>query len=253
MSNKSDSVSGYQTQLINNIFSFENADPKQQLALKIYQDNLLMTATRSLSLTYPVLEKMLGSEALVVLSRRLLSRELPLSGDWADWGSCLHEILRQSELQDTYPYLQDIAKLEWQLSIASRYPSMPFMAESLPMLEKSNLNQVFMQLQPSLALLQSRYPIEPMWRAHCDLAAGEVPQAAVLEAIAAEKVSKTYCLVVQTETKPAVYALTEQEYNWMNSITNGLSVAELLDRYPEFDFVQWLASSIEKNWLLRFQ
>ncbi|MCC2606520.1 HvfC/BufC family peptide modification chaperone [Planctobacterium marinum] len=252
MTNLTSSVSDYQTQLLQDIFGVENTASIEPRALQIYQDNVLLTAARSLSLTYPVLDKMIGSDALLVLSRRLLKTELPDSGDWADWGSQLHSLLEQSELRSEYPYLQDIARLEWLVSQASRSPATPFVAESLSQLEQPDLSQVFMQLSPSLSLLESEYPVLPMWQAHQNLAKGQELPGSALAAIAEMGRQNNYCVVVQTPVRPDIHSLDAAEFQWLRGITAGLSVSALLDTYPGVDFVKWLSIAIEKHWLLRF-
>ena len=50
----------YQTHLLTDIFS-EQAET-QDAGLRVYQNNLRMTAARSLSISYPVIYKMIGEK-----------------------------------------------------------------------------------------------------------------------------------------------------------------------------------------------
>ena len=71
MSAQSPTVADYQASLLTSIMTFSSSAPGS--GLQVYQQNLQMTAVRSLSIAFPVLAAMIGEEAVHVLARRLLS------------------------------------------------------------------------------------------------------------------------------------------------------------------------------------
>ncbi|MFC3093958.1 putative DNA-binding domain-containing protein [Alteromonas sediminis] len=245
------SDTNYQQFLLNEIFSFSQSTALQKNALSIYQNNLLMTALRSLSISYPVIESMVGEHALYVLTRRLLDMDKPASGDWAEWGDKLATCLFNSELYESYPYLPDIANLEWAFHIASRSEVLSFDGDSLQRLSKSDLEDIYCILSSSVSLLPSAYPQHQIWQAHRVVDSGQLPDKSVLKAIMSNIDKAEHCIAYQHNGVAKVEVLTEEKLNWMLGMQEGISVASLLDLYPTFNFASWLSEAISKSWLTR--
>ena len=241
----------YQQYLLNEIFSFSKSTALPNEGLSIYQNNLLMTALRSLSISYPVIESMIGDHALYVLTRRLLDMDKPASGDWAEWGSKLSTCLFNSELYESYPYLPDIANVEWAFHTASRSEALAFDSNSLQRLSNSDLEDIRCILSPSVSLLPSAYPQYQLWKAHRSIESGQVPNNSVLETIMKNIDKAEHCIVYQHNGLAKVEVLTEEKLHWMQGVQEGISVASLLDIYPTFDFALWLSEAISKAWLTR--
>lgn len=243
----------YQQFLLNEIFSFSNSTALPSNGLSIYQNNLLMTALRSLSISYPVIESMIGDHAMYVLTRRLLDMDKPASGDWAEWGSKLSTCLLNSELYESYPYLPDIANVEWAFHIASRSEVLAFDSNSLQRLSNSDLEDIYCILSPSVSLLPSAYPQYEIWQAHRLVESGQLPSRSVLETIMNNIDKAEHCIAYQHNGVAKVEVLTEEKFKWMQGVQEGMSVASLLDIYPTFDFALWLSEAINKAWLTKLQ
>ena len=241
----------YQQFLLNEIFSFSKSAALPNNGLSIYQNNLLMTALRSLSINYPVIESMIGDHAMYVLTRRLLDMDKPASGDWAEWGSKLSTCLLNSELYESYPYLPDIASVEWAFHSASRNEVLAFDSNSLHKLSNSDLENIHCILSPSVSLLPSAYPQYQIWQAHRLVGAGQAPNKSVLETIMKNIDKGEPCIAYQHNGVAKVEVLTEEKFNWMQGVQKGMTVASLLDIYPTFDFALWLSEAINKAWLTK--
>lgn len=239
----------YQQYLLKSIFSFSQVAGLPQEGLEIYQNNLQMTAHRTLSISYPVIESMIGKEALHILTRRLLSEYRPRHGDWAEWGEQLSVCLQRSELHEDYPYLADIASLEWAFHQATRSAANVFDADSLSRLSDTALESIYCVLSPSVKLLSSEFPLYQIWRAHRGLKPGEQPDVTVLENIMKNISNAERCVAYQHNGIPSVEPLSESQFDWMEGLEQGLSIASLLDIYPSFDFVTWLSDAIRKEWI----
>ena len=215
--------------------------------LKIYQNNLLMTAVRALSLKYPVVDKMIGREALSTLTQQLLHMELPMTGDWADWGKHLSSLIQTTELHDQHPYLTEVASFEWFLHETARGVASELNVNSLARLSEPNLKNVSIQLSKSLKVLSFQYPVDEIWMLH-QLSENQI-DTYELAVLLKEPTALHHIVIYQREAVPCVERLTEQENAWLIDVLAGLSLEELLDKYVNFDLSDWLSVAIEEQWL----
>ena len=215
--------------------------------LKIYQNNLLMTAVRALSLKYPVVDKMIGREALSRLTQKLLHMELPTTGDWADWGKHLSSLIMRTELHGQHPYLAEVASFEWFLHETARGVGTELNVNSLVRLSEQNLKSVFIQLSKTLKVLSFHYPVDEIWMLH-QLSEDQI-DTHELAALLKEPAELHRIVIYQREAVPCVERLTEQENAWLIDVLAGLSLEELLDKYVNFDLSDWLSVAIEEQWL----
>ncbi len=217
--------------------------------LKIYQNNLLMTAARVLSLSYPVLEKMLGHDALVAVAREYLQGSPPQAGDWAEWGDDLARWIDASALSELHPYLSDVARLEWLVHRASRARAAEFDQSSLVRLSDESLETVRLRAAPSLGLLRSVFPVDVLWQAHQPLGDSyKLDESALAEALNQSE-GDCYLLVYQKHQVARISRLSLSEYEWLRDVMDDMPLAELLDRHAEFDFINWLPKAIQEGWL----
>lgn len=224
---------------------------REEQGLAIYQNNLLMTAARAISITYPVLTKMLGAEAMVVIAKRLLAIGLPRTGDWATWGDALADVLRESELVTTLPLLPDMADLEWRVHLAGRVQLRSVQQESLTRLRDDALDKLSVYLQPGISVLASEYPLAALWQAHEPWTPAAVPSEDALQTIMANAEARTFMLIYQRKHRPQVRVIDAATFHWFRDILQGRSVAELLAEHQAFDIANWLALAVEQPWLER--
>ena len=237
----------YQTNLFTQIFS-SNSEVTEP-GIYIYKNNLYMTATRSLSLSYPVISKMLGEQAVYTLARRLIAFELPETGDWADWGKGLASILEKSELHEEHPYLSHMANLEWAFLLASRSKTATLDTESLMLLENENVEDVMIKLQKSLMLIASDFPLLNLWRLHRHGNASQLPNKDEIQN-AMDSSESGYYLVCQSKKGTSVVEINKDHFYWVKEIQSGKNIGELLDKFPDFQFSTWVADSITNGWIV---
>lgn len=236
----------YQNDLLVQIFGTHSTCDSP--GLKIYRNNLAMTALRSLSISYPVIHKMIGEQALYVLVKRLIEIELPSTGDWADWGKGLSHVLEQSELHDEHPYLTDIAKLEWAFLLASRSGFADLDIDSLALLKDDNVEAVKVLLNSSLMLIASDFPLYSLWRLHRSATQNRLPTRDELTH-ALNSGESGYYLVCQSINGPKVVTITRDYFDWITAVQSGSNIGQLLDAFPDFNFSTWLSDSIMNGWL----
>ena len=246
MSDQLPVVTDYQASLLTSIMTFSPS--AQGSGLQVYQQNLQMTAVRSLSIAFPVLAAMLGEEAVYVLARRLVASEKPCSGDWADWGRTLPALLRNSELHEEHPYLADIAAFEWAFHRAARSQCVALQADTLNRLTQCEPDTIRIRLQPSLTLVSSAFPLFGLWQLHRSQPPGRAPGLAELEAVMQTEESGCYVISQRTATTQ-VMVINAEEYQWLEGVKQGMTLGTLLDVYPTIDFAQWLTAALTNEWV----
>ncbi|MBU3071355.1 DNA-binding domain-containing protein [Aestuariicella sp. G3-2] len=217
-----------------------------QTGLNIYRNNFRLTAARSLSLTYPVIARMIGSENMLLLAERLLKKEQPSTGDWADWGEGLPEILADSELHAEHIYLTDVANMEWMRHQADKAKSTRFNQKTLEKLSRKTLSDTKFVLSDGLNVFHSEWPVDRLWEAHR-------PEIADPKSYLSQerfRMQSCYLVIYQQNRRPQHQLIDQEEYHWLSNVTQGLSIDALIDTHPNFDFVHWLPRAIEHNWLL---
>lgn len=240
-----------QQALMSVIFDFSSpADVDEAVlrGLKVYQNNLLLTAARSLSISYPVLEALVGQQMMVALAKRTLHLNRPQSGDWAEWGSELSNVLNcADDLMRQHPYLADMARLEWTIHGMRRRPPTHPKLSTVFLLEESDPESIAIKLSPSISLFESEFPVHGIWRAHRSQQQQGFDQAVFTAALSEDDSDGIF--VVYELGGIQVRPIPRREFCWMLDISKGMSVSELLDRHPNMDFAGWFAKAIERNWI----
>lgn len=254
MPSKRTALENRQAALINIIFSGIQPDPHHALTvedkgIRIYRNNLLVTATNALSLNYPVIEQMIGSETMRLLTQHLLEMELPSSGDWADFGKQLPQLIKKTPLHQVHPHLETMAILEWNLKQAATCATTTLDVVSLSRLSESNLSKVYLHLGEGVNILESQFKVDELWRVHHaeDLETSDIT--ARMYEILNQSDGQHYFITYQKDHLPCIKSITKETYQWCCSVMNGCSLAVLFDQQPTFDFSQWLSNAIEQQWL----
>lgn len=241
-----------QSELLSLISDMRHANktvPVHSKGLAIYRNNLLMTAKRSLTISYPVLTKMIGEQGITVLASRLLQTERNETGDWALWGTSLSQTIAQSNLIDTHPYLSDMAEFEWRLHLANRTQQGEFNQDSLSQLARADVETLRIKLVEGFTLFQSEYPVDVLHELHRPNDPNYIPTPDVFANTDFDWETKRYIAIHQVDKQADYQMISAAEFNWMHSVTQGVSLGELIDLYPHFDFASWLSKAVEQGWI----
>ncbi len=219
--------------------------------LSIYQNNLKATASRALSIAYPVLKQLIGDDTLSMLAQRLLRNEAFTTGDWGDWGENVAIVIHSTELIDDYPFLGDVAEFEWLRHVAGRAKSISFDKESLVLLETNDLGSLSIELDSNITLLSSEYPLDTLWELHQELC--DKPKLSEQLKGELQHGAEEYYYMVYSNGFHALHRrLERQEYLWLSSVKSGMNLNKLLTKFHDFDFPRWLKIAIEENFITRF-
>lgn len=135
--------------------------------LALYRGNLNAGWERALAEAYPVLRQLVGEEFFTGLVR-VYGKALPSQDpDLAGFGARFADFLAGFAPAAPYPYLPDVARLEWAVHRACLAPDLaPLGLEALAALGLEALDVARFSLHPSVTLLASRWAVAALWHAH---------------------------------------------------------------------------------------
>ncbi len=153
-----------------------------ELRLDVHRNNLLMSLTSALKETFPVICRLVDERFFDYAAHEFIRAHPPERACLHEYGGRFPEFLAQFEPCRDLAYLGDVARLEWLIHEAAYAPEEPPLPPTalgaVPQEQTANL---IFRFHPSVALIESRWPIDRIWRANrpdddgndaIDLAAG---------------------------------------------------------------------------------
>lgn len=135
--------------------------------LALYRGNLGAGWERALGEAYPVLRQLVGEEFFAGLARAYGKAWPSQDPDLAGFGARFAEFLAGFEPAAPYPYLPDVARLDWAVHRAYLAPDVAFLGlDALATMSPEALDAARFVLHPSVSLLRSPWAIGALWQAH---------------------------------------------------------------------------------------
>ena len=136
-------------------------------ALALYRGNLLATWDKTLSAAYPVLRQLVGDEFFSALTRTYGMANPSGDADLNRFGASFAQFLERFEHVADYPYLADMARLEWALHRAHFAADASALdAAALGALAPPQLEAARFTLHPACSLLALDWAVVALWQAH---------------------------------------------------------------------------------------
>jgi uncharacterized protein (UPF0276 family) len=208
----------------------------------LYRGNLTATWEKTLANAYPVLVLLVGQEFFAALARAYGRQHPSDNGDLNLFGRHFSSFLAGFVHVADYPYLPEMARLEWALHCAHR-------AADATGIEGAELAALSIEasplaLHPACQLLQFEWPTLALWRAHQSADADQpFPQMVRTPGRA---------LVVRALWRPDVLELTDAGHAALSALAQGQSLGAALDAAFDIDegfdvaahLQQWLAHAV---------
>jgi hypothetical protein len=133
--------------------------------LLIYKNNVYQNLINTLKLTYPIILERVGDYDFQQMSKDCISVNKPLTGNLDDYGDNLSEFLKKYEKLFSYPYLSDLARLEWLKNVVfdledQNAVDMSYL-QSLPPAKYPELKFIF---NNSVHLIKSKYSLYDIYQ-----------------------------------------------------------------------------------------
>jgi len=213
----------------------------QRLArrLAIYRGNLTGGWERALGNAYPVLRTLVGEEFFLALARAYGKACPSVDADLNAFGAGLAGFVAGFAPLGGYPYMADMARLEWALHL-SHYAAeaMVLTAAEIARLDPAQLEARPFTLHPACSLYESAWATVGLWLAH------QPDGAAFPDAMA------TPCrgVVVRSGWEARVLALDAAAYAALKRLAAGASFGKALDAAFEVDDAFDVAGQLN-SWL----
>jgi uncharacterized protein len=186
----------------------------------IYRGNLSAHWHRSLAEAYPVIRQLVGEEFFEGLAR-VYGKQWPSQDpDLNLFGAHFGQFLAGFEHAAAFPYLPDMAQLEWALHRAYyAQDAAVLQAAELALLSPEHIEAARWTLHPAASLHRSQWSVAQLWLAHQSEAA-RFPD---------DLQQESYALVVRPRWQPSVLAVSAAGFAALSALAAGQTLGEALD------------------------
>jgi len=193
----------------------------------LYRGNLSATLNKTLANAYPVIQMLVGDEFFGGLSQAYGHAHPSDSGDLNRFGAHFAEFLAGFPHVADYPYLPDMARLEWALHRAHYAPGAEAIAaDALAALTPEQVETARLRLHPACRLIASDWAVVPLWQAHQPDGGQEFPD---------QMAAPSYGLVLRPRWKTQVQPLTAAAHAALSVLAGGGAFGPALDAAFDLD------------------
>jgi hypothetical protein len=218
-----------------------------QRALDIYRNNTRGARINALEAIYPACRNILGDDTFRSIASAYVNADTVGVSDLNRYGKAFSQhmdsLLDTGRLPDDYSYLADLARLEFMVHAA--YYADPELEFDFELFEQRVLHgeQVGFQLNPSLGLLASAYPIHQIWL-HNRPEFNTRPHSHAIRAIT----DTQYVLIYRDEYIPVVVSVKAHEYQLLEAFANEHSLQDVVE-HIDCDIDSVLPGLIVNRWI----
>jgi hypothetical protein len=220
-----------------------------------YRRNFWANHRDPLSATYRVVEMLVGPAVFRELANAYVEAHPSGNADLNLYGGDFGDFLAAQSLSSRYPYLPDMARVEWALLEAyGSADSPPFALEALAAVPPNRHADIRLLPSPGIRLLASDYPLTAIWHAH--QIDDEAERDAVLAAI--DLAPRAGWTLVARSAGDTVqpFALTAGEVAFCRACRDGLplgtALASALAAEPELAADTLLSAWVGCGWISDF-
>jgi len=227
-----------------------------QTGLNVYTNNFIENGIRALSITFPTVEGLIGEDSFRMLSRKLLSHEVKASFDWAEYGITLPTFIEGQEALEIYPFLSEVAELDWAIHGVQRQADKEFAPSTFASLETGDTDLLCFIAAPGLQLLNFWFPVVDLYQLihdpYLQSEEGILVRKALLEKITtsinnAINMGTARSLVLwRAEYKAQFEYVTDAQADVIQKISAQASVNDVIDTIGthNIDLTEWLSKAI---------
>ncbi|MHA4870189.1 MNIO family bufferin maturase [Duganella sp. PWIR1] len=206
----------------------------------LYRGNLTETWTKTLAAAYPVVLALLGEEFFGGLARAYGRAHPSDDGDLNRFGAHFATFLRDFPHVADFPYLPDMATLEWQVHRAHYAPqAQALSAAQLAAIAPDQIEAAVFTLHPAVQLLASPWAVIPLWLAHQPDSGVDFPE---------DMATPSHGVLVRPAWRVGVQPLSAASHVALQVLQDGGNFGAALDAAFEHDDNFDVAASLQ-HWL----
>lgn len=217
------------------LVAWNGSDPATRL--DVYRNNVVASLVDALAQTFPVVRELVGEPFFAAMAAQFVRRHPPCSPVLAHYGERLPDFIAEYAPAAVLPYLPDVGRLEHARVRAFHATDAPVLspdAIAAAVADPARLPSQRWALQPSLALVPSRFAIVSIWAAH----QGEIEFADV------DIDRAQHALVVRQDAEVLVVALDGAAARFVDALKQGATLGDAAAQAaadPAFDLATTLA------------
>ena len=160
-----DAICGGDDTRLSELIAGDGIDPRARL--RIYRNHAVITLTDALKATYPVVCRLVSDAFFAYAAHEFIREHLPERPSLAEYGAQFASFLAQFPPCRELGYLADIARLEWAINQALHADTVAAVTRGdLSGIAAADAPRLVLTIGPGLGLVESRWPIERIWRAN---------------------------------------------------------------------------------------
>lgn len=141
--------------------------PEQDRRLAVYRNNVRASLVGAVTARFPVIMRLVGQEFFDAMALIFIAHHPPTSPVIAEYGAAFAHFLEGFEPAAEFPYLADVARLEWARQQALHAADAEAATiERLAAIAPDRLDSVCLELHPAAAIVTSPWPILSVWTAN---------------------------------------------------------------------------------------
>lgn len=131
---------------------------------QVYRNTVASTLAEALAATFPTVFRLLGEEFFAAAAGAYVAAEKPASPLLFRYGATFPEFLGRFESLAAYPYVPDVARLDFAwLAAYHAADAAPMAGEELARIDPERLAHTRLALHPATRIVTSRYPLATIW------------------------------------------------------------------------------------------
>lgn len=135
--------------------------------LAVYRNNVFASLTEALRESFPATRRVVGERFFDYAAHEFIASHPPNRPALSEYGGAFSGFLASFPPSRELVYLEDLAGFEWLLNEAASAPDeAPASPEILAEIPAEDAARLTFRLHPSYRYLDSRWPIERIWRAN---------------------------------------------------------------------------------------
>jgi uncharacterized protein (UPF0276 family) len=210
--------------------------PHAEHRFALYRGNQTETWRKTLAAAYPVVLALVGEEFFGGLARAYGRAQPSDNPDLNHFGAHFAGFLHSFPHVADFPYLPDMATLEWALHRAHYAPAAkPLSAAQLAAIPPEQVETATFRLHPAAQLLAFEHAVVKLWLAHQPGSVGFPEDMAVA----------SYALVARPQWTPLVAQLSAASHAALTTLARGQTFGAALDAAFELDDNFEVAASLQ--------
>jgi hypothetical protein len=209
--------------------------------LSVYRNTFAQTLIRALRLSYPAVDRLVGTNFFDAAAREYIAQQPPRSSYLDEFGGDFAAFLGRFAPCASVPYLPDVAQLEWAVSCALHAADTPALTiASLRAIEATEYAWLSFVPHPSVSLIRTDYPADAIWHAVL------MDDDAALMAIDLSG-CPTYLMVQRGDSGVQVDRVDGTVWRFSRALCSGCMLGLALDDHPGIDATAALAGLLAQG------